>query len=179
MREENLQKDIKQLEASEDTVSRQEVIDALDVLCQEHRYRIPGKPETYSEYNEAWQDALSRAESVVGNLPSISQKSAKVSVYDDCVSREDIINILILLTANHKNGVDEAIAVIKDLPSVKPKADVPDRNVGKWEDGILPNDYGGLPVIICDQCNTFYSLAFGASHNFCPNCGAKMEGAEE
>ena len=45
---------------------------------------------------------------------------------------------------------------------------------GKWIDAILPNDNGGLPVIVCDQCNTFYPLQFGASHRFCPNCGADM-----
>ena len=53
----------------EDLISRQAAIDALDVLCQEHRYRIPGKRETYSPYNEAWQDALDRAEGAIGNLP--------------------------------------------------------------------------------------------------------------
>ncbi len=55
---------------NEDLISRQAAIDALDVLCQEHRYKIPGERETYSEYNEAWQDALDRAEGVIGNLPS-------------------------------------------------------------------------------------------------------------
>ena len=54
---------------TKDTISRQAAIDALDVLCQEHRYRIPGKRETYSEYNEAWQDALDRAEGLIFNLP--------------------------------------------------------------------------------------------------------------
>jgi len=53
-----------------DLVSRQAAIDALDVLCQEHRYKIPGKIETYSQYNEAWQDALDRAEGAIFNLPS-------------------------------------------------------------------------------------------------------------
>ena len=53
-----------------DCISRQAAIDALDVLCQERRYRIPGKRETYSQYNEAWQDALDRAEGAIGNLPS-------------------------------------------------------------------------------------------------------------
>ena len=53
-----------------DLIDRQAAIDALDVLCQEHRYRIPGKSETYSQYNEAWQDALDRAENAIGNLPS-------------------------------------------------------------------------------------------------------------
>ena len=54
-----------------DYISRQAAIDALDVLCQDHRYRIPGKRETYSQYNEAWQDALDRAEGAIGNLPSV------------------------------------------------------------------------------------------------------------
>jgi len=54
----------------QDLISRQDAIDILDALCQEHRYRIPGKAETYSSYNEAWQDALGRAENAIGNLPS-------------------------------------------------------------------------------------------------------------
>ena len=54
----------------DDLISRQAAIDALDVLCQEHRYKIPGKIETYSQYNEAWQDALDRAEGAIFNLPS-------------------------------------------------------------------------------------------------------------
>ena len=57
-----------------DLMSRQAAIDALDVLCQEHRYKIPGKWETYSQYNEAWQDALDRAEGAIGNLPSAQQE---------------------------------------------------------------------------------------------------------
>ena len=57
-----------------DLIDRQAAIDALDVLCQEHRYRIPGERETYSQYNEAWQDALDRAEGAIGNLPSAQPK---------------------------------------------------------------------------------------------------------
>ena len=53
-----------------DYISREAAIDALDVLCQEYRYKIPGKRETYSQYNEAWQDALDRAEGAIFNLPS-------------------------------------------------------------------------------------------------------------
>lgn len=60
-----------------DLISRQAAIDALDVLCQEHRYKIPGKGETYSQYNEAWQDALGRAEGAIGNLPSAQPERKK------------------------------------------------------------------------------------------------------
>ena len=61
----------------QDLISRQQAIDALDVLCQEHRYKIPGKIETYSQYNEAWQDALDRAEGAVFNLPSSQPERKK------------------------------------------------------------------------------------------------------
>lgn len=60
-----------------DLIDRQAAIDAIDVLCQEHRYKIPGKWETYSQYNEAWQDALDRAESAIGNLPSAQPEKEK------------------------------------------------------------------------------------------------------
>ena len=63
--------------ADADTISRQAAIDALDVLCQEHRYKIPGKGETYSQYNEAWQDALDRAEGAIFNLPPAEPKRGK------------------------------------------------------------------------------------------------------
>ena len=62
----------------DDLISRQAAIDALDVLCQEHRYKIPGKFETYSQYNEAWQDALDRAEGAIGNLPTIHPEPPKM-----------------------------------------------------------------------------------------------------
>ena len=68
-----------------DLISRQAAIDALDVLCQEHRYKIPGKVETYSQYNEAWQDALDRAEGAIGNLPSAQQE---IILCKDCKHSE-------------------------------------------------------------------------------------------
>ena len=65
-----------------DYISRQAAIEALDVLCQEHRYKIPGKIETYSQYNEAWQDALDRAEGAIFNLPS-AQPEVQVDWRED------------------------------------------------------------------------------------------------
>ena len=55
----------------------------------------------------------------------------------------------------------------------------PERKKGQWIDAVLPNDSGGLQVQVCDQCNTFFPLAYtGGGHNFCPNCGADMRGGE-
>lgn len=66
----------------------------------------------------------------------------------------------------------QAIEILADkekLPSAQPE-----RIKGHWIDAVIPNDSGGLPVIVCDKCNTFFPLQFGDGHNFCPNCGAEM-----
>ena len=63
--------------------------------------------------------------------------------------------------------------IIDELPTIE------ERKTGRWIDAVIPNDNGGLLVQVCDQCNTFFPLAYtGGGHNFCPNCGAKMEGCE-
>ena len=70
--------------------------------------------------------------------------------------------------------------VIRNTSLGGDKNGLPDRQTGKWIDAVIPNDNGGLPVQVCDQCNTFYPLAYtGGGHRFCPNCGAQMiEGGE-
>jgi hypothetical protein len=68
-------------------------------------------------------------------------------------------------------AVDHCIGHVIHAPTIEPE-----RKTGKWVDAVIPNDYGGLPVQVCDQCNTFFPLAYtGGGHRFCPNCGAKME----
>ena len=51
-----------------------------------------------------------------------------------------------------------------------PAADVPERNVGKWE------KYGE-DMQVCSACHKYWIWA-GEMYDFkyCPNCGAKMEG---
>ena len=63
------------------------------------------------------------------------------------------------------------IHLVRDIaPSAQPE-----RIRGRWIDAVIPNDNGGLPVQVCDQCNTFFPLAYtGGGHRFCPNCGADM-----
>ena len=72
-------------EVGTDSISRQAAIDALDVLCQEHRYKIPGKRETYSQYNEAWQDALDRAEGAIFNLPPVQPEPQTARVFQEII----------------------------------------------------------------------------------------------
>lgn len=108
-------------------------------------------------------------------------KSAQPVPCEDAVSREKINKFCHEVIKRDPDGDNDIVkafeafrAYVNSLPPVTPK-----QRTGKWIDGIIPNDRGGLPVIVCDQCNTFFPLQFGDGHNFCPNCGAKMERCEE
>ena len=54
----------------DDLISRQAAIDALEEVAELYPWKVPGNRDSYSQYNEAWQDALDRAEGAIGNLPS-------------------------------------------------------------------------------------------------------------
>ena len=56
-----------------------------------------------------------------------------------------------------------------------------DRPQGEWLDYEIPSEDGGaMPIQVCSLCKTFYPLAYtGGGHRFCPNCGAKMKGADD
>ena len=41
------------------------VIEQLEKLEKEHPYRVIGQPDTYSQYNEAWQDCMDRVLGIV------------------------------------------------------------------------------------------------------------------
>lgn len=60
------------------------------------------------------------------------------------------------------------VRLVKDIPTI----DAAPVKHGKWFDAMV----GELPVQVCDQCNTFFPLAYtGGGHHYCPNCGAKMD----
>ena len=56
-----------------------------------------------------------------------------------------------------------------------------DRPQGEWIDAEIPLECGGsMPIQVCNLCKTFYPLAYtGGGHRFCPNCGARMKGADD
>ncbi len=56
---------------------------------------------------------------------------------------------------------------------------VEDRPQGKWIDAEIRHEDGVLPIQVCSECKTFYPLEYtGGGHRFCPNCGARMKGAD-
>lgn len=54
-----------------DLISRQAVIDALEKVAELYPWRVPGDSDSYSSYNEAWQDALNRVGNEIEALPSV------------------------------------------------------------------------------------------------------------
>ena len=61
------------------------------------------------------------------------------------------------------------------------EADKADRPQGEWIDAEIPLESGDtMPIQVCNLCKTFYPLAYtGGGHRFCPNCGARMKGADD
>ena len=59
--------------------------------------------------------------------------------------------------------------------------DLVDRPQGEWLDYEIPNEDGGaMPIQVCSLCKTFYPVVYtGGGHRFCPNCGARMKGADD
>lgn len=81
----------------------------------------------------------------------------------DAVSRQAVID-----TLTKTSGIrGDALKALYDLPPV-----ILQQKMGHWIDIMV----GDMPAQACDQCNTFYPLAYtGGGHKYCPNCGAKMQ----
>ena len=69
----------------------------------------------------------------------------------------------------------------KGAPDFSTAVEVADRPQGEWIDAEIPLESGGsMPIQVCNLCKTFYPLAYtGGGHRFCPNCGARMKGADD
>ena len=87
---------------------------------------------------------------------------------DDLISRQAAIDILDAFQVKVETGEDFAYSWARmrmtELPSVQERK-------GRW---IKHNDYLGW-AYLCSECNHFLTIKY----NYCPNCGAKMEGVED
>ena len=98
---------------------------------------------------------------------------------DDLIKRKSVITTIEAMferctTYDIIDYRDLMLEVVKVLPS----ADSPQ---GEWIDAEIPLECGGsMPIQVCNLCKTFYPLAYtGGGHRFCPNCGARMKGADD
>lgn len=111
-------------------ISREDAVIVADYALDEHpNDKTPGKPETFSEYNQGWHDACDYIRNKLEELSSA------------------------------------AVAPVRH---------------GRW---ILKNKvYGDYECSVChgmdSNCTGCYSDHYAAKQNFCPNCGAKMDGRE-
>lgn len=88
---------------------------------------------------------------------------------DDLISRQAMIDAMAELQARASTkaelkGISKIWKRIKKLPSAQPE-----RNMGKW---IYPYETTTL-VSICSECGSH------GKGNYCPNCGADMNGGEQ
>lgn len=90
---------------------------------------------------------------------------------EDLIKREDAIEALYKYSFVSKDVIEKEI---KAIPSA-------DRPQGEWINAEIPLESGGsMPIQACNLCKTFYPLAYtGGGHRFCPNCGARMKGADD
>ena len=67
--------------------------------------------------------------------------------------------------------VDDMVGDIEDTPA----ADVAEVVHGRWIDN---GSNGYKWAFICSKCGYIDGYPFDDRYNFCPNCGAKMDGGE-
>ena len=73
---------------------------------------------------------------------------------------------------------DESKKIFDEIIDLQPDADVAEVRHGRWEDEV----YTSWPLKIyghkCSVCRAITPVSEG-KNNYCPNCGAKMDGEEE
>ena len=93
------------------------------------------------------------------------------------IEREATVKLLRSLGSRdyrrEKGTIQEAIKMVS-FPEYTPSADVAPMVHGKWETSSDRPD-----SLICSVCKCGFDMWKHDHHNFCPNCGAKMDGGAE
>ena len=69
-------------------------------------------------------------------------------------------------------GYDDCLTAVQDTLADIPAVDVVERKHGFWEQG----DYYDMGDV-CSECQ-YDSFREPCNYNYCPNCGAKMDGKD-
>ena len=93
------------------------------------------------------------------------------------IEREATIKLLRSLGSRdyrrEKGTIQEAIKMVS-FPEYTPSADVAPMVYGQWETNSDRPD-----SLICSVCKCGFDMWKHDPHNYCPNCGAKMDGWDE
>lgn len=96
---------------------------------------------------------------------------------DEYIEREATIKLLRSLGSRdyrrEKGTIQEAIKMVS-FPEYTPSVDVAKMVHGQWETSSDRPD-----SLICSVCKCGFDMWKHDPHNFCPNCGAKMDGGAE
>lgn len=98
----------------QDLISRQAAIDALEKVADMFPWRVPGNRDTYDRYNEAWNDAIGRAEMEIENLPS-AQPERWIPCSERLPFAEYGESNNVLATCGYRDVEDTSIRWIKTL----------------------------------------------------------------
>ena len=127
---------------------------------------------------------MADARGIIEEAPSIdivrcTGSGRRRTMSEDLIKRNSVIATIgrmyeVCTTRDITDYRDLMLEAVKVLPSA-------DRPQGKWIDAEIPLESGGsMPIQACNLCKTFYPLAYtGGGHRFCPNCGARMKGADD
>ena len=89
----------------------------------------------------------------------------------DCISRSDVHDLIATWLSDHlTEGTREVLETIdgkiEDLPEVEPT-----RAKGKW----IEHE----KAFECSECQIIRAKGTTGKYNYCPSCGARMDGEEE
>ena len=92
---------------------------------------------------------------------------------DEYIEREATVKLLRSLGSRdyrrEKGTIQEAIKMVS-FPEYTPSADVSPVSHGQWETNSDRPD-----SLICSVCKCGFDMWKHDPHNFCPNCGSKMD----
>ncbi len=95
----------------------------------------------------------------------------------DSISRQKAINTVKKMRAVcDTDSIEDYEALLETAFEALPSAQ-PERKTGKWRysRNISSISYSDM-MITCDQCGYTKERSHGDVFNFCPSCGARMEG---
>ena len=89
---------------------------------------------------------------------------------DEYIKRETAVRMV--MAAKWRDGSDGAMAM--EIVASTPAADVAPVVHGRWKTNSDRPD-----SLICSVCKCGFDMWKHDPHNYCPNCGTKMDGSKE
>ena len=155
---------------ADDTISRAAAVDALvGITMFKTKHELMQRVNASVQDEQGWLGAVAECLDEIEDLPS-----AQPEPCEDAVSRADVIDMLEMYPFTEYSEYEAAREVVKRLPSAQPE-----RKNGKW----LPDNNSVYEMrFVCSECKesqvvpTIGFTKYKPIWDFCPNCGARMEG---